>query len=226
MNRQALRRLILSQVRLPISPLRHTGFPIAVLALNFKRFPPASAGALAKVDKGLYLYGMIKLLNRLLGNGRPVALQLALVSSALLVTVYYFEYVLKILPCELCYWQRKPHFAIIPLGLLAFALGSHRLRAGLLVLVAAAALGNMGISIFHVGVEYKWWPGLSGCSAPTAIATTIEEARNLIFNSTVVPCDKPGWVFLGISMAGWNGIVSLAMAVWALLGARRSWKAS
>lgn len=169
---------------------------------------------------------MIKLLNRLLGDGRLAALELALLSTALLATVYYFEYVLKILPCELCFWQRKPHFAIIPLGLLAFALKNHKLRAGLLVLIALAALGNMGISIFHVGVEHKWWPGLAGCSAPTAVATTLEEARNLIFNSTVVPCDQPGWVFLGISMAGWNGLISLGMAVWASLGAYRSRKPS
>lgn len=169
---------------------------------------------------------MTKLLNRLLGNGRLAALELALVSAALLGTAYYFEYVLRILPCELCFWQRKPHFAIIPLGLLGFALSHARLRAGVLALIALAAFGNMGISIFHVGVEYKWWEGLTSCSAPTAIATTIEEARNLIFNSTVVPCDKPGWVFLKVSMAGWNGIVSLFMGILAVMGARRSWKAS
>lgn len=166
---------------------------------------------------------MIKLLNRLLGDGRLVALELALLSAVLIATVYYFQLVLKILPCELCYWQRKPHFALIPLGVIGFFLANARWRAGVLGAMAVLALANTGISIFHVGVEYHWWQGLPTCSAPTAVTTTLEQARDLIFRATVVPCDKPGWVFMGISMAGWNGLVSLGMAIWALLGAHRSW---
>lgn len=169
---------------------------------------------------------MNKLLNCLMGDGRRAALELALASAGLLATAYFFEYVLKILPCELCFWQRKPHFALIALGLLGAALTRPRLRAAVLLLMALVALAGVGLAFFHVGVEHKWWEGLQGCSAPTAVATTMEAARDLIFNSTVVPCDRPGWVFLGISMAGWNGIISLAIAIWALLAARRSLRAS
>lgn len=165
---------------------------------------------------------MTKLLNRLLGDGRLAALELALVSAGLIATVYYFEYVLHILPCELCFWQRKPHFILIGLGLVGALLKSPRLRTALLAVMALVALVGVGIASFHVGVENKWWAGLPDCSAPTAVAGSLEEARNLIFNSTVVPCDKPGWVFMGISMAGWNGLISLAMVVWAVLGALRS----
>lgn len=160
----------------------------------------------------------------LLGNGRRAAALLALTSVVLLATVYFFQYVLRILPCELCYWQRKPHMLIIVLGILGALLSKPRPRAVLLALIALASFANMGISIFHVGVEYRWWEGLSSCSTPTAVTSTLEEARNLIFNSTVIPCDKPGWVFLGVSMAGWNGLASLAMGVFALLGMRRSLK--
>ncbi len=167
---------------------------------------------------------MEKLCTLLLGNGRRAALLLALGSATLLAIVYYFQYVLRILPCELCYWQRKPHMLIIALGLAGALLVQPKARAGILALMALAAFANMGISIFHVGVEYKWWQGLATCSAPTAVTTSLEEARNLIFNSTVVPCDQPGWVFLGISMAGWNGLISLAMGVFAVLGARKSLK--
>lgn len=167
---------------------------------------------------------MGKLLNLLLGNGRLAALELALGSAALLATAYFFQYVLHILPCELCYWQRKPHFILIGLGLVTALVSKPGPRRALLWLMALVALANAGIAGFHVGVENKWWEGLPTCSAPTAVTSTIEEARNLIFNSTVVRCDEPGWIFLGISMAGWNGIVSLAMAVWAGMGARRSLK--
>lgn len=165
---------------------------------------------------------MIKLFNRLLGDGRLAALELALVSIALLVTVYYFQYVLKILPCELCYWQRKPHFILIPVGLAAFFVRHTGWRAALLAVMSFLMLVNTGLAGFHVGVEYHWWKGLDTCSTPTIDATTIEAARDLIFNSTVIPCDKPGWVFFGISMAAWNGLFSLGMAGWAALGALRS----
>jgi disulfide bond formation protein DsbB len=169
---------------------------------------------------------ILNCLNWMQGDGRRAALFAALASAGLLAAAYFFQYVVKLLPCELCYWQRKPHFAIIPLGLLGFFLMQARWRFVVLGLIVLAALTNTGISIFHVGVEHHWWQGLSTCSAPTAVTRTIEEARNLIFNSTVVPCDKPAWVFLGISMAGWNGLASLAIALWAALGARRSWRAA
>lgn len=165
---------------------------------------------------------MNKLLALFLGDGRRAALLLALGSAGLLATVYFFQYVLLILPCELCYWQRKPHMAIVVVGLIGALLAARRARVAALVAIALLALGNVGLSVFHVGVEYHWWQGLANCSAPTAVATTMEEARRLIFQSTVIPCDKPGWVFLGISMAAWNGIACLLMAGFAALGAWRS----
>ena len=145
---------------------------------------------------------------------RYAALAIGAGSAALIATVYYFQLVLLILPCELCYWQRKPHFILIGLAALAFFAPLGRRAWWILIPMLLAALSNVGISIFHVGVENHWWEGLTTCAAPTAITTTIEEARKLIFQSTVVPCDKAGWVFMGISMAGWNGLISLGMALW------------
>lgn len=178
---------------------------------------------LPALSKSLYPQAiMMKLVNFLLGDGRRAAFELALGSAVLLATAYFFQYVLHILPCELCYWQRKPHFILIGLGLVTALVAKPAPRRALLWLMALVALSNSGIAGFHVGVEQKWWEGLPSCSAPTAVTATIEQARELIFNSTVVRCDQPGWIFLGVSMAGWNGIVSLVMAGWAILAARRS----
>lgn len=157
------------------------------------------------------------------GDGRRAALMAGLVSAALLATVYFFQYVLKILPCELCYWQRKPHMALVVLGVIGFFIQAPRHRASLLWFMALLALSNVGLSIFHVGVEYHWWKGLDTCSTPSVVTATVEEARDLLFGgTTVIPCDKPGWVFLGISMAAWNGVMCLGLSLWLALGALRS----
>lgn len=157
---------------------------------------------------------ILNLLRWMQGDGRKAALFASLGSAATLATAYYFQFVVKLLPCQLCFIGRKPHMVIIALGLIAFFMSKARIRAGVLVLMILAALAGVGISGFHVGVEHKWWRGLDSCSAPTAVTHTLEEARELIFNSTVVPCDEPAWVFLGISMAGWNGILYLMLAGW------------
>ena len=159
-----------------------------------------------------------------LRDGRAIALLLSLGSIALLTTAFYFEYVRHLLPCELCLWQRKPHFIIIPLGLVALA-ARPRLRTMLLALMAVAAFTNMGIGIFHVGVEHKWWEGLSSCRTASGAGLSVEELRTLMLGSTAVPCDRAVWFFLGLSMAGWNALISLGMGIAAAMGARLAWRA-
>jgi disulfide bond formation protein DsbB len=166
----------------------------------------------------------LSLLQWMQGDGRRAALFSALGSASVLAAAWYYEHVVKLLPCYLCYLERKPHMALIALGLPAALAKNPKARASLLAVMAVLALANTGISIFHVGVEHHWWNGLSSCSAPTAVATTLDQARNLIFGSTIVPCDKAVWFFLGISMAGWNGIISLGMALWAGFAAWRSYQ--
>ncbi len=160
----------------------------------------------------------------LLGNSRRAALLLALVSAASLAAAYFFQFVIKLLPCELCYWQRKPHMLIIALGLLAAFLPAARARCWVLILIALTALVGSGIAFFHVGVEYHWWAGLTTCSLPTVDTRTLEEARAFIFsNSIIVPCDEPAWVFLGLSMAAWNGLLSLGLALVAAYASVLNW---
>lgn len=199
-----------------------------------KKTEAVSSATVCAAAREMYLSNMgpdmrifqmfIKLLDWFQGDGRKAALFTGLASAALLATAYFFEYVVRLLPCYLCYWERKPHMALIALGLVGFLISKPRLRAGILVLMMLAALGNAGLAFFHVGVEYHWWVGLPTCSAPTAITSDLESARQLVFESTVVPCDKAAWIFLGVSMAGWNGIVCLFMAAWTAFAARRSWK--
>jgi disulfide bond formation protein DsbB len=81
-----------------------------------------------------------------------------------------------------------------------------------------------GIAVFHVGVEQHWWAGTAACGS-TLSATSVEALRAQILAAPVVRCDQPAWSLLGISMAGYNALISAALAVVALIGARRAFRA-
>ena len=107
-------------------------------------------------------------------------------------------------PCEMCYWQRWPHAAAILLAAGAFLLPA---RSRLLTALAAFAIAISGaIGLFHAGVELGWWQGLTRCTAGGALS--LDELMNV----PLVRCDQVQWSWLGISMAGWNAILSLGSA--------------
>jgi len=142
-------------------------------------------------------------------RARAVALAAPLL---LLGGAYVAQYGFGLPPCEMCWWQRYPHFAAIALAGLAFVRPSRALVA-----LAALALAVSGaIGGFHAGVEYGWWQGLTACSTT---ATGSGDPLDAIMNAPIVRCDVAAWSLAGISLAGWNFLFSLgsAFAVWVLL---------
>ncbi|MGN6517550.1 MAG: disulfide bond formation protein B [Rhizomicrobium sp.] len=144
-----------------------------------------------------------------------IALALGAVSAALILGALGFQYLGGYPPCEMCMWQRYPHFVTIAVGLGGGAL----LAAGLLpqslakpvALVAALAIAITGaIGVYHAGVEWNLWKGPSAC---TGSAFQLSGTLNL--NAHVVSCDHAAWRLFGISMAGYNAIISLAAAAFA-----------
>ena len=110
-------------------------------------------------------------------------------------------------PCEMCYWQRWPHFFAIAVAALAFLFPAPSRNARLLTALAAVAIAVSGaIGVFHAGVEYKWWEGLTRCASGGAM--TLDELMNV----PLVRCDQVQFSFLSVSMAGWNAILSLGSA--------------
>lgn len=127
-----------------------------------------------------------------------------LLPAGLLGGALFSQYVGGLYPCEMCYWQRWPHAAAILLALGPFASPS---RARPLVLLAALAILISGaIGVFHAGVELGWWEGLTRCTAGGALS--LEDLMNV----PLVRCDQVQWSWLGISMAGWNAVLSLGSA--------------
>lgn len=133
-------------------------------------------------------------------------------SIALLGGALAFQYIGGLRPCHLCLLQRYPHAAAIAIGVLAILL-SWRVLPWLGALAAAA---TSGIGIYHTGVEQHWWEGPTSCTA--SMATQGVSSKDLlatIMAAPVVRCDEPAWVFLHLSMASWNAILSaILVLVW------------
>ncbi len=150
---------------------------------------------------------------------RRSGLSIAILGIFTLGMAFISQYGFGLAPCELCLWQRWPYGAAILFGLAALALP--RWRSPLLILAGLSFLVTGGIGVFHAGVEWKWWQGLTSCgSGPTA--TTLEDLRAQIMAAPVVRCDEAAIRVLGLSMAGWNALWAAALAIFALLAANRA----
>ena len=139
-------------------------------------------------------------------------------SGALLAGAFAFQYLGGLAPCELCLWQRWPHGAATGLGAAALLVGG----VIWLLLGALAALATAGIGVFHTGVEYGWWEGPSTCSGGDIGTMSTQDLVDQILNAPLIRCDEVAWSMLGLSMASWNAVISLALAgVW-IAAARRT----
>jgi disulfide bond formation protein DsbB len=142
-------------------------------------------------------------------SDRPAALTALLLIGAagLLGGALGFQYIGGLQPCEMCHWQRWALLATLALALAAWAAGHARALQGL---AALTLLGGAGIAVFHVGVEQHWWQGITACAAPV-VAGTAADVMGQIMAQPLVRCDAIAWSLFGISMAGWNALVSTAI---------------
>ncbi len=136
------------------------------------------------------------------------------IPALLLGGAYLSQYGFGLYPCEMCWWQRYPHFAAVGLALLAYAVPPAR------AWIAAAALAILGsglIGAYHAGVEYHWWEGHTAC---TGVIQAGGDILARIGEVPLVSCGEAQWRFLGVSLAGWNFLVSTggAFAIFWLLG--------
>lgn len=137
----------------------------------------------------------------------------AVASGALLGGALAFQYIGGLHPCEMCHWQRWPHMAALAFaalgGLLLWQRQPGAARAAA-VLAGLALLVTAGLGLFHAGVELDWWEGPTACSVIGG-GQTAEDIFATVMAAPVIRCDAVPWSLFGISMAGYNAIISFLM---------------
>jgi disulfide bond formation protein DsbB len=140
---------------------------------------------------------------------QKTALLAAAGSAAMMIGALTFQYGFDMAPCKMCIWQRWPHVIAIALGALIYFMPNRflALLGGLVVLVGG------GIGVYHAGVEQKWWEGPTDCTG-TGLSLS-DNLLDLTAPVNVVMCDVIPWSMFGISMAGWNAIISFGLVyIW------------
>jgi disulfide bond formation protein DsbB len=153
------------------------------------------------------------------------SLAITIVAAATLAGAWFFQLVLGIQPCPLCLEQRYAYYLAVPLAALV-AIGAARgaprplLLAGLGIL-ALAVLGNAVLGGYHAGVEWHFFQGPTDCTGPVGNLGSAGNLLERLDTVKVVRCDEVQWRFLGLSLAGYNVLISLLMAAIALWGIGR-----
>ena len=145
---------------------------------------------------------------RIAANTLALATPLALLGGA-----YVSQYGFGLYPCEMCWWQRYPHFVAVAFALIGVIRPGQKVWT---MLAALAILASGLIGAFHAGVEYNWWEGITGCAT---VAQAGGDPLQAILDAPIIRCDVAPWTLFGISLAGYNFLVSTAAAlgVFALL---------
>jgi disulfide bond formation protein DsbB len=154
------------------------------------------------------------------------ALAITVIAAATLAGAWFFQLVLEILPCPLCLEQRYAYYLAVPLGaLVAFAAAKGAARPIVLtglVLLGLAALGNAVLGGYHAGVEWHFFQGPTDCTGPIGNLGSAGNLLSRLDTVKVIRCDEVQWRFLGLSLAGYNVLISLLMAAVAAWGLVRT----
>jgi disulfide bond formation protein DsbB len=161
-----------------------------------------------------------------LARSQPVgvaAIGIAVIGLLAILGAYFFQYVIGLPPCPLCLEQRIAYYVSIPLAamiLLGVTVGSSRKVLMLAFMaIAVAMLWNAGLGVYHAGVEWHWWPGPQDCAGAIPDFSAGGSLIDQMNKARVIRCDEAAWRFLGLSLAGYNALISLTLSAIALAGA-------
>jgi len=154
------------------------------------------------------------------------AVAVAVVAVATIAGAWFFELALDIRPCPLCLEQRYAYYLSIPLAVLVAIAANRNAPRGVLVaglvILTLAALANAVLGGYHAGVEWQFWQGPTGCSGPVVDLGKAGSLFERLDTVKVIRCDEVQWRFLGLSLAGYNVLISLLMAAIAGWGAGKT----
>jgi disulfide bond formation protein DsbB len=151
---------------------------------------------------------------------RAIPIAIAIVCVGALAFAYIGQYGFGLEPCILCLYERIPYGLAAGVALLAAALPlSANTRAILVGLCGIIFLAGAGLAFYHVGVEQHWWAAVTGCGGQSPADFTLDDLQEWLQAPTLKPCDQVDWRLFGVSLAGYNGLLSLALAIGSFWGA-------
>ena len=142
-------------------------------------------------------------------NPARIAIIYVIITTWLVMIAFFMQIFFDIRTCELCLWQRIPHYVVmfgavlVPLRLVRFTL----------IIQSIAFFANTALSAYHSGIERKWWQGLNGCSMQDISSLTIDELHQQLINTAIVKCDEIAWSLLGLSLTNYNFIICLFLGL-------------
>ncbi|UZF90475.1 disulfide bond formation protein B [Bosea sp. NBC_00550] len=155
---------------------------------------------------------------RLLKPRRLIGL-IGLASFALIAGAWYFELVMHLQPCKLCLEQRVPHYTAIGLALAGLVLARSPLLQWLVLLGLAGLMAwSTWLGVYHAGVEWGWFVGPNDCGGAAPAAAGMQDFMKQLQTTRIVACSEAAWRFLGLSLAGWNAVVSAGLFLLAAFG--------
>lgn len=149
-------------------------------------------------------------MSRAQSRARLIALLLPLL---LLAGAWGSQLIGGLVPCEMCHWQRWPHYAAVVAAAFAFIVPGRSSKVTMIVIAALLVAVSGLIGVFHAGVEYHWWQGITACSTmATGDGVSTDEMLRRLLAAPVIRCDAAQWTLMGVSLAGFNAILSLGGA--------------
>ncbi|HWI28890.1 MAG TPA: disulfide bond formation protein B [Stellaceae bacterium] len=155
-----------------------------------------------------------------MSDRRLLPLLLFIASAAVLAAVWASQIWGHLVPCELCLYERWPYYAVLVLSAAALISGRSGVAKAALALAALIFLAGAALAFYHVGVERHWFAGPTACTGSGA-ADSLEEFRRRLLAQQPVACDQAQWSLFGVTLAGWNVVASLVLALFSIWALRR-----
>ena len=141
---------------------------------------------------------------------------------AVILGALAFEHIGGYLPCPLCLQQRYAYYVAIPLLFIAMIFlssGPRPAAIALLFFCSMIFLANAAFGVYHAGGEWGYWDLPATCSATGELSGGGANLLKSLQDAKVPECGKPELIILGLSLAGWNAIISTCLTIGCLKAA-------
>ena len=202
-----------------ISAISFVPFKVASIASGVVAMEPISFLVACIVGRAIRFYGVTAALmvDLRLWLFQPLrrGIMISLGSFGVLAAVFAFEHLMGLAPCPLCLNQRIAFYLAVPLGLLAALSATKKPSLSTISFIALTLIfiTNSAYGGYHAGIEWGYWPGPGSCAGNTFEVTNIEELILSLENGAPPSCSEAPWRLFGLSLAGYNMLASLGLAL-------------